>query len=157
MRLISPIYDQRNEKYPICHLGILAFIITTGIPLNLGMTKLPSVDIILLFAGGFFSLFMIARNDSVGQSCLDHLHIKTIQQNPVKIKKVRVTTNNQQYRTPALEHESIPTVQDPFFLLQNVVEQIIISHEDNMDMATKVKLYAVHRRLVHATNRLCKL
>jgi len=24
-------------------------------------------------------------------------------------------------------------------------------------MATKVKLYAVHRRLVHATNRLCKL
>jgi hypothetical protein len=159
MRLISPIYDQRDEKYPIYHLGILAFIITTGIPLNLGMTKLPSVDIILLFIGGFFSLFMITRNDNVGQSFLSHLHIRARQQNPVKIKqKVSITkTNNLQYKTPALDHGTIHTIQDPFFLLQNAVEQIIISHEDNMDMATKVKLYAVHRKLVHATNRLCKL
>jgi len=159
MRLISPIYDKRNEKYPIYHLGILAFIITTGIPLNLGMTKLPGIDIILLFAGGFFSLFMIARNDNVGQSLLSHLHIHTSQQNPQKIKhEVNITkTNNPQYETPALDHGRVHTLEDPFFLLQNVVEQIIISHEDNMDMVTKLKLYAVHRKLVHATNRLCKL
>ena len=156
MRLISPIYDQHNEKYPLCHLGILAFIITTGIPLNLGMTKLPSVDIILLFVGGFFSLFMITRNDGVGQSFLSHLHIS--KQNPVKIKQqIHIKTNNQQRKTPILDHGRVHTVQDPFFLLQNVVEQIIISHEDNMDMTTKIRLYAVHRRLVHATNRLCKL
>ena len=159
MRLISPIYDKRNEKYPIYHLGILAFIITTGIPLNLGMTKLPPIDIILLFVGGFFSLFMIARNDNVGQSFLYHLHIHSNQQSYVKIKhEVNITkTNNQQYATPALDHGRIHTNEDPFFLLQNVVEQIIISHEDNMDMVTKLKLYAVHRKLVHATNRLCKL
>ena len=157
MRLISPIYDKRNEKYPIYHLGILAFIITTGIPLNLGVTKLPSVDIILLFVGGFFSLFMIARNDNVGQSFLSHLHIPTSPQKPVKIKQeANIKTNNSQYATPALDHGRIHTIQDPFFLLQNVVEQIIISHEDNMDMVTKLKLYAVHRKLVHATNRLCK-
>lgn len=159
MRLISPIYDKRNEKYPIYHLGILSFIITTGIPLNLGITKLPFVDIILLFVGGFFSLFMIARNDNVGQSFLSHLHIHASQQKQVKMKQeANITkTNNSQYPTPALDHGRIHTIQDPFFLLQNVVEQIIISHEDNMDMVTKVKLYAVHRKLVHATNRLYKL
>ena len=158
MRLLSPIYDQRNEKYPIYHLGILAFIITTGIPLNLGMTKLPSVDIILLFVGGFFSLFMIARNDNVGQSLLFHLHIQGNRQNPLKIKQKANTdkTNDLQYKMADLDHGQIHTMQDPFFLLQNVVEQIIISHDDNMDMATKVKLYAIHRKLVHATNKLCK-
>ncbi|HEV2193454.1 MAG TPA: hypothetical protein VGR54_07560 [Nitrosopumilaceae archaeon] len=159
MRLLSSLYDERNEKYPIYHSGILTFIIITGIPLNLGVTKLPFLDVILLFLGGFFSLFMLARNDKVGKSFLSHLHMRTGQQNPIKIKQEIgiATTNNLQEKEPILDHGKIHDIQDPLYLLQNIVEKIIISHDDHMDLPTRVKLNEIHGRLEKITNKLCKL
>jgi hypothetical protein len=158
MGLLTPLYDQRNEKYPTYHLGILAFIITTGIPLNLGMTKLPLIDVVLLFVGGFFSLFMIARHDGVGQSLLSHLHVPSGQQNRPKIKHEPeiAKTDNLQYKKSDLDYGRIHTIYDPFSLLQNVVEQIVITHEDHMDVATRIKLHGIHRRLANATNKLAQ-
>ena len=157
MKLLSPIYDKSNEKYPLCHSGVLAFIITTGIPLNLGMTKLPFYDVFLLLTAGFFSLFMIARNEGVGQSLLSHLCVSSAQKNHIKIKqKLETKTNNLQDKTPVYEGR-IHHIQDPFNLLQNIVEHIIITHDDNLDLPTQIKLHDIRRRLERVSNQLCKL
>lgn len=155
--LLSSLYDKSNEKYPIYHSGVLAFIITIGIPLNLGMTKLPFYDVSLLLLAGFFSLFMIARNQGVGQSLLSHLHVPSVQNNPVKIKqKLENKVGNLENNMPNYEGR-IHSIQDPFNLLQNIVEHIIISHDNNLDLPTQVKLYDIHRRLERVTNQLCKI
>ena len=157
MRLLSPLYDKSNEKYPLCHSGVLAFIITTGIPLNLGMTKLPFYDVFLLLLGGFFSLFMIARNEGVGQSLLSHLRVLSIQKNHIKIKQeLETKTNDLQDKTPVYEGR-IHHIQDPFNLLQNIVEHIIITHDDNLDLPTQIKLHDIRRKLERVSNQLCKL
>src|SRR2546428_8423626 len=95
MALLSSLYDAGNEKYPIYHSGILAFVITVFLPLNIGISKLPLVDVLALLLAGFFSLFMIVRNDEVGMSLLSHLRIpdrkKFLQHDKqyVTIKKAR--------------------------------------------------------------------
>src|SRR5690349_14673465 len=146
MNLLSPLYDKRNVKYPIYHSGVLAFIITTGIPLNLGMTKLPFYDVFLLLAAGFFSLFMIARNEGVGQSLLSHLRVQSVQKNHIKKQELEIKTNNLYNKTPVSEGR-VHQIQDPFNLLQNIVEHIIITHDDKMDLPTQIKLHDIHRRL----------
>ena len=153
--MLSPLYDKHNEKYPICHTGVLAFIITTGLPLNLGLTKLPFYDTFLILLAGFFSLFMIARNEGVGQSLLTHLRVQSVQKNHTKLKQ-ELKSNNLQDKTPVYEGR-IHNIQDPFNLLQNIVEHIIITHNDNLDLPTEIKLHDIHRRLERASNRLCKL
>ena len=156
MKLISLLCDKHNQKYPLCHSGILSFIITTGIPLNLGMTKLPFYDIFLLLATGFFSLFMIARNEGVGQSLLSHLHIQSTQ-NHIEIKQELVTKiNHLQNKTPVCEGR-IHHIQDPFNLLQNFVEHIIMVHDEELDLHTRTKLHNIHRRLEKVSTQLCKL
>ena|SRR5579872_2301460 len=157
MRLLSPLYDKHSEKYPIYYAGVLSFIITTGIPLNLGITKLPFYDTFLLLVMGFFSLFMIARNEGVGQSLLSHLHVSSIQKNHMKIKQdLETRVNVMQDKTPVYEGR-IHNIQDPFHLLQNIVEHIIITHDDNLDLPSQVKLHDIHRRLERISNQLCKL
>ena len=156
MKLLSPLYDKSNEKYPLYHSGVLAFIITTGIPLNLGMTKLPFYDVFLLLLAGFFSLFMIARNEGVGQSLLSHLRVPSVQKNHIKIKQKLETKNDLQDKTPVYEGR-IHHIQDPFNLLQNIVEHIIIAHDDNLDLPTQIKLHDIRRRLERVSNQLCKL
>jgi len=157
MRLLSPLYDKRNVKYPVYHSGVLSFIITTGIPLNLGLTKLPFYDVFLLLVAGFFSLFMIARNEGVGQSLLSHLHIQLVQKNHLIIKHELETKTNNLQNTSHISEGRIHHIQDPFSLLQNMVEYIIISHDDKLDLSTQVKLYDIHKRLERVSNRLCKL
>ena len=155
--LLLPLYDKRNEKYPIYHSGVLVFIITTGIPLNLGLTKLPFYDIFLLLVAGFFSLFMIARNEGVEQSFLSHLRVKSVKKNHIKIKQeLETRTNNLQDKTPVYEGR-IHHIQDPFNLLQDIVEHIIVTHNDNLDLPTQIKLHDIHKRLERVSNQLCKL
>src|SRR3989442_15373840 len=75
MASLSSLYDSCHEKYPIYHSGILAFVITVCLPLNIGLSKLPTVGVSVLFLTGFVSLFMLARNEQVGLSLLCHLRI----------------------------------------------------------------------------------
>lgn len=157
MGLFSPLYDKHNQKYPIYHSGILSFIITTGIPLNLGMTKLPFYDIFLLLVAGFVSLFMVVRNDDVGQSFLSHLHVQSSQKNHMKIKQeLKTKTNNLQDKTSIYEGR-IHHIQDPFNLLQNFVEHIVMVHDEELDLPTQIKLRDISRRLERVSSQLCKL
>src|SRR5579864_5765764 len=154
MKLLSPLYDKHNEKYPIFHSGVLAFIITTGIPLNLGFTKLPFYDTFLILLAGFFSLFMIARNEGVGQSLLSHLRVPLVQKDHIKIKQeLETKSKNLQDKMPVYEGR-IHHIQDPFNLLQNIVEHNIITHDENLDLPTMIKLHDIHRRLETASSRL---
>ncbi len=148
--LISALRDRRNEKYPIYYVGILAFVITVCLPLNFGVSKLPPLGMFLLFVTGFASLFMIVRNDQVGLGLLNHLKIQP--------KEIRIDTKARQNVSSKISFsESEISVDDPFSLLQNVVERIIIDHDDHMDLATRVQLEKMNKRLHDMSRQICKL
>lgn len=148
---ISALYDITNERYPIYYAGILAFVITVCLPLNVGVSKLPSIGMFLLFAAGFASLFMLTRNEQVGFGLLNHLKIQP--------KEVRVDQKSRQrfVNPQASLVESEGRGEDPFDLLQNVVERIIIDHDDHMDLATRVRLEKMSKRLCEISKQICKL
>lgn len=75
MRLISSLRDPQNENYPLYYTAVLVFLITTIVPMNYGIMKLPVLESSLLFAAGFFSLFMLSRNDAVGKTFLNYLYV----------------------------------------------------------------------------------
>ena len=149
MSVLSPLYDARNERYPIYHSGILAFVITTCLPLNLGISRLPVMDVFLLLSVGFLSLFMLARNERVGQSLLAHLRIG---KQAKSIQKLQSMTNPGVATNTCKKYDP-----DPFSLLQNVVEQIIIMHDEHMDLETRVRLEAMQVRLQKKMHEMCNL
>ena len=109
------------------------------------------MDVFLILSVGFLSLFMLARNERVGQSLLVHLRIgkqaKSLQKRyPSMINSVAVTSN------PYNKHAS-----DPFSLLENIVEQIIIMHDEHMDLETRVRLEAMQVCLQKKMYKLCNL
>lgn len=152
MVLLSSLHDVRNQRYPIYHSAILTFVITVCIPVNLGMSKLPIIDTFALILVGFVSLFMLARNEHVGEGFLAHLGVKGL------IRPKGMVTNLQ-----AQKYDGIPLnayeeyKEDPFFLLENVVEHIIITHDEEMDLTTRTRLESMHQRLQKITRELCKL
>lgn len=152
MSVLSSLYDARNERYPIYHSGVLAFVITTCLPLNLGISKLPVIDVFLLLSAGFLSLFMLARNEYVGQGLLAHLMIgkqaKSAQKQHANLMVKRVGARSNEYK----KHDN-----DPFSLLQNIVEQIIITHDEQMDLETRVRLEAMQTSLQKKTHKLCSI
>lgn len=75
MRLISSLRDPQNENYPLYYTAVLVFLITTIVPMNYGIMKLSVLESSLLFAAGFFSLFMLSRNDAVGKTFLNYLYV----------------------------------------------------------------------------------
>ncbi|TLX95940.1 MAG: hypothetical protein E6K91_01665 [Thaumarchaeota archaeon] len=154
MVLLSSLYDTSNERYPIFHSAILAFVITVFLPLNIGISKLPLVDVLVLLLTGFFSLFMIVRNDKVGMSLLSHLRIpdrkKVLQHDKqlVTIKKARSNVH-ESIEPPHYKH-------DPFVQLQNVVEYIMITHDGHIDLATRERLENMRHELQKITKGLCE-
>jgi hypothetical protein len=149
MDVLSSLYDSRKERYPIYYSGILAFVITTCLPLNLGISKLPVAYVFLLLSVGFLSLFMLARNEHVGQSLLAHLRIGKQAKSSKKHHADKMTKCDGIALNAYEEYQ-----HDPFFLLQNVVEQIIITHDEHMDLRTRVRLEAMHARLQKKTYEL---
>ena len=75
MRLISTLRDPQNENYPLYYTAVLVFLITTIVPMNYGIMKLSVLESSLLFVAGFFSLFMLSRNDAVGKTFLNYLYV----------------------------------------------------------------------------------
>ena len=153
MASLSSLYDSANEKYPIYHSGILAFVVTVCLPLNIGLSKVPTVGVPVLFLAGFVSLFMLARNDKVGMSLLNHLRI------PQGNKFVH---SEQQLATAHMIQSKAESVQptyinhDPFVMLENVVEYIMITHGDHLDSATRVQLESFHHMVHEITEEIRK-
>src|SRR5437870_1178882 len=132
MAPLSSLYDSANEKYPIYHSGILAFVVTVCLPLNIGLSKVPTVGVPVLFLTGFVSLFMLARNDKVGMSLLSHLRIR--QGNKFVHTEQQLVTAHMIQSTAESVHPAYVD-QDPFVMLENVVEYIVITHNDHLDLS----------------------
>ena len=145
MKSLTSLYDARSEKYPIYHSGILAFVITTCLPLNVGISRLPVMDVIALLLAGFVSLFMLARNDQVGMGLLNHLRIPDRKQTVQFYKRPSGKTMERFTDRKLSQVETLK--QDPFTLIQNALEHIITTHDEHLDSTTRVKLAAVRQRL----------
>lgn len=154
MFALSALYDKDNDMYPIYHTGILMFVLISTIPLNLGLSNLPSGVFLMLLATGFLSLFMVVRNEKVGFGLLTHLKIqrKQISQTSTTVMSSGIDKRRLQ---DSLE-TSQESVSDPFSLLQNAVERIIVDHDEQFDLATRVRLEVMNRRLHEMSKQVCK-
>jgi len=155
MASLSSLYDSCNEKYPLCYSGILAFVITVCLPLNIGISKLPTFGVFALLIGGFVSLFMLGRNEQVGTSLLNHLRI------PDKKKKMQSDTKLVTINTARSNRSELIRLQNyknnPFVMLQNVVEHIMITHDEHINSATHEKLENVRETLQKIKNEICEI
>jgi len=73
--IIAALRDPENENYSLSYTAVLVFLITTIVPMNYGIMKLSVLESSLLFAAGFFSLFMLSRNEAVGKTFLNYLYV----------------------------------------------------------------------------------
>ncbi len=152
MASLSSLYDSCNEKYPVYHSGILAFVVTVCLPLNIGLSKVPTVGVPVLLLTGFVSLFMLARNDKVGMSLLSHLRI------PQGSKQM---LSEQQLANVHIAHPKAETAdplieQDPFVMLENMIKYIMITHDDHIDSPTRVHLQKFHNMVHEITKEIRK-
>lgn len=104
--------------------------------MNLHFTKLPFYITSVLFAVGFISLFMVARNEKVGHGFQKYIKI------PVFEKPSPGSLLNNQY-TESVSHKNMETqfdstsdLQEPLDLLSNFIKDISVKHQENMDLET---------------------
>ena len=143
MRILSPLYDTHDTGYPLFYSGVLIFTITVCLPLNLGLSKLPSFVAFAIFAAGFVSLFMLARNPQVGLDLLAHIHVGAKRKDPVLVKQA---VKNTTVPSPKLQLEVPP--QDPFPYLENMITSIVNNNQfAEMDPETRTRLENILQRL----------
>jgi hypothetical protein len=103
------------------------------IPINLHLTRLSFAATAILFAFGFLSLFMIARNDKVGFGLL---------------KSLRIGDSN--LLSQKIQHphfDSTDNYHDPIVLLQNFVDEINMRHNEKTDWTTLDSFRMINVRL----------
>lgn len=143
MAYLSSLYDTRDTGYPLFYSGVLTFAITICLPLNLGISKLPAFVAFAIFAAGFVSLFMLARNPQVGLDLLAHIHVGSKRKDSFLVKQ---TVKNTTVSHSKLQFEIPP--QDPFPYLQNMISSIVSNnHFEEMDPETKARLVNILQRL----------
>ena len=143
MAILSSLYDTRETGYPLFYSGVLTFAITACLPLSLGISKLPPFVAFAIFAAGFVSLFMLARNPQVGLDLLTHIHVSPKRKDSVLVQR---TMKNTPVPHTKLLLETQP--QDPFPYLQNMISSIVRNDEfEAMDPETKTRLVNILQRL----------
>src|SRR2546425_12210247 len=152
MSLLASLYEAVNENCPICYSVMLPFIITIFLPLNIGISRLPVVDVLALLLAGFFSLFMLARNEKVGLSLLSHLRIP---QGEIRLQFNRQLVARNVTRPKDREWlKADDFKRDPFAMLQNAVGHIMITHDEHIDLPTREMLENVQQRLRKITEEI---
>ena len=135
MNALSCLHDSRNSNYVLYHLALLVFVITIIIPMNLHLTKLSFPITTTLFAVGFLSLFMIARDEKIGSEFLKFMRIEK-RRSSEPLQQVHVYKNSTSKKIHHIHSDSTDIHQDPIILLQNFVEELSKRHEENMDWST---------------------
>ena len=152
MVTLSSLYDTHDAGYPLFYSGVLTFAITTCLPLNLGISKLPAFAALAIFAAGFVSLFMLARNPQVGIDLLAHIHVSPKRKDSVLVKQ---TLKNTIVQHPKLQLEIPP--QDPFPYLENMISSIVSNNQfEEMDPETKTRLVNILQRLQTVSKDIAK-
>ena len=104
---------------------------------------MPAIAAFAIFAVGFTSLFMLARNPQVGFDLLNHIRIGNKRKVSVTVKPI---IKHRPSPSPKHQLETIP--QDPFPYLQNMIESIVRNDEyEQMDPDTKERLVQILQRL----------
>ena len=134
MQSLSCLHDSRNDNYVLYHLALLVFVLTIMIPINLHLTKLPLQITSILFAVGFLSLFMIARNEKIGLGLLKFMKIGTTR-SPELLHPVN-TYESSSKKIQHSDFNSYDIYEDPIVLLQNFVDDLSRRHKENMDWET---------------------
>ena len=149
---LSTLYDSRDTGYPLFYTGVLTFAITICLPLNLGLSKMSPIAAFAIFAAGFVSLFMLARNPKVGLELLNHIRIGPKR----KVSPpVRQTVQYRPTPRPKPQLETIP--QDPFPYLQNMIASIVSHNEyEQMDPDTKERLVQILKKLQTVSKEISK-
>ena len=133
MNSLSCIHDSKNDNYVLYHSALLVFVLTVTIPINLHLTKLSVPITAILFAVGFISLFMIARNEKIGSGLLKFMRIGASSSEPLQHTNTYGFTSKKIQPT---DFDSSDIHQDPIVLLQNFVDELSIRHKENMDWST---------------------
>jgi hypothetical protein len=134
MKSLTCLYDSQNEKYILYHSALLVFVLTVVIPINLQLTKFSSAATAILFALGFLSLFMIARNDKVGFGLLKSLRIEG-------------GSNILSQKMPYPHFNSADNHQDPLVLMENFVDELSRRCDEKRDWTTLDSFRMLNARL----------
>jgi hypothetical protein len=79
VKFLSLFHDPKTKKYAIYYSIVLVIVTATVFFTTLEYIHQTTIQSIATFFEGFFSLFMLARNDKVGKAFLSHLtRIKNI-------------------------------------------------------------------------------
>jgi hypothetical protein len=149
---LSLLYDSHDTGYPLFYSGVLTFAITICLPLNLGLSKMSPIAAFAIFAAGFVSLFMLARNPKAGLELLNHIHIGPKRQVSPPIRQTI------QYRPTPRSKTQLETIpQDPFPYLQNMIESIVHQNEyEQMNPDTKERLVQILQKLQNVSKEIGK-
>lgn len=73
MKLLSSLHNPKHNRYVSYYCTVLVIILITGSLMNLGMIKVSFLETSMLYFEGFSSLFMLVRNERVGNAFLTHI------------------------------------------------------------------------------------
>jgi len=73
MKLLSSLHNPKSRRYVVYYSSVLVVIFATGILRSVGIIYLSPMEFASLHFEGFMSLFMLVRNERVGNAFLLHL------------------------------------------------------------------------------------
>ena len=73
MKLFSSLHNPKSRRYVIYYSTVLVVIFVTGILRSVGIIYLTPMEFASLHFEGFMSMFMLVRNEQVGNAFLLHL------------------------------------------------------------------------------------
>jgi hypothetical protein len=135
MKSLSCLHNSQNEKYVLYYSALLVFALTVIIPINLQFMKLSFAATAILFAIGFLSLFMIARNDKAGFGLLKSLRIER-------------GSNLLSQKIQHPHFNSTDSYQDPIVLMQNFVDELSRRRHEKIDWTTLDSFHMLNARLL---------
>jgi hypothetical protein len=136
MNPLSCLHDSRNDNYVLYHSALLVFVLTVMIPVNLHLTKLSLPITSILFAVGFLSLFMIARNEKTGLGLLKFMKVGVARSSePLQHANTHKGFHSSK-KIQRTDFDSSDIHQDPILLLQSFVDELSRRHKENMDWST---------------------
>jgi|GEM_PF-1106792 len=73
IKIFSSTHDPKNKRYTIYHSCVLVIVTGVVIFMTLQIIHQNLLQGAVTFFEGFFSLFMLSRNEKVGKAFLSHL------------------------------------------------------------------------------------
>ena len=73
MKLLSSWHNPTSRRYVVYYSTVLVIVFVTGILRSLGIIYLTPIEVAGLNFEGFLAMFMLVRNERVGNAFLLHL------------------------------------------------------------------------------------